>query len=207
MLSGCYEYFGFLNIWVPPPDTDELAEQGLRFWTRVTPDIPFMGFSTGRFFEVASKLGIDPADAGLVFKGMPGFGLGKGMPLMTAGAECFAYLGGGCGQGPRRPPRAGLGDRPGRRPRNRCRSPRRRVGQPRRDDARPRQRFVALRPRRGVRHHPRTLPVRRDDHPRALGRSVQGPHRLPGPFLPGERGRVGAAVCSRRRRSRPSNGR
>jgi phenylacetate-CoA ligase len=100
LLSGCYEYFGFLNIWVPPPDTDELAEQGLRFWTRVTPDIPFMGFSTGRFFEVASKLGIDPADAGLVFKGMPGFGLGKGMPLMTAGAECFAYLGGGCGKAP-----------------------------------------------------------------------------------------------------------
>jgi len=66
----------------------------------VTPDIPFMGFSTGRFFEVASKVGIDPKDAGLVFKGMPGFGLGKGMPLMTAGAECFAYLGGGCGKAP-----------------------------------------------------------------------------------------------------------
>ncbi|MHB1889799.1 MAG: phenylacetate--CoA ligase family protein [Acidimicrobiales bacterium] len=100
MLSGAYEYFGFLNIWVPPPDTDELAEQGLRFWTRVKPDIPFMGFSTGRFFEVAAKLGIDPLDAGLEFKGLPGFGLGKGMPLMTAGAECYAYVGGACGQAP-----------------------------------------------------------------------------------------------------------
>jgi phenylacetate-CoA ligase len=100
MLSGSYEYFGMLNVWVPPPDTDELAEQGLRFWTRVKPDIPFMGFSTGRFFEVASKVGIDPKDAGLEFKGMPGFGLGKGMPLMTAGAECYAYVGGGCGQLP-----------------------------------------------------------------------------------------------------------
>lgn len=100
MLSGSYEYFGFLNIWVPPPDTDEAAEQGLRFWTRVTPDIPFMGFSTGRFFEVAAKLGIDPKDAGLEFKGLPGFGLGKGMPLMTAGAECYAYVGGACGQSP-----------------------------------------------------------------------------------------------------------
>jgi phenylacetate-coenzyme A ligase PaaK-like adenylate-forming protein len=89
-----------LNIWVPPPDTDEAAEQGLRFWTRVKPDIPFMGFSTGRFFEVAAKLGIDPKDAGLEFRGMPGFGLGKGMPLMTAGAECYAYVGGGCGQAP-----------------------------------------------------------------------------------------------------------
>jgi len=100
MLSGAYEYFGLLNIWVPPPDTDELAEQGLRFWMRVKPDIPFMGFSTGRFFEVASKLGIEPRDAGLEFKGMPGFGMGKGMPLMTAGAECYAYLGGACGQLP-----------------------------------------------------------------------------------------------------------
>ncbi len=100
MLSGSYEYFGFLNIWVPPPDTDELAEQGLRFWTRVKPDIPFMGFSTGRFFEVAAKIGIDPKDAGLEFRGLPGFGLGKGMPLMTAGAECYAYVGGACGQAP-----------------------------------------------------------------------------------------------------------
>ncbi|MHB8439580.1 MAG: phenylacetate--CoA ligase family protein [Acidimicrobiales bacterium] len=100
MLSGSYEYFGMLNIWVPPPDTDELAEQGLRFWTRVKPDIPFMGFSTGRFFEVAAKAGIDPKDAGLEFRGMPGFGLGKGMPLMTAGAECYAYVGGGCGKSP-----------------------------------------------------------------------------------------------------------
>jgi phenylacetate-CoA ligase len=100
MLSGSYEYFGMLNIWVPPPETDELAEQGLRFWTRVKPDIPFMGFSTGRFFEVAAKVGIDPKDAGLEFKGLPGFGLGKGMPLMTAGAECFAYVGGACGELP-----------------------------------------------------------------------------------------------------------
>jgi phenylacetate-CoA ligase len=100
MLSGSYEYFGMLNVWVPPPDTDELAEQGLRFWTRVTPDIPFMGFSTGRFFEVAAKIGLDPKDAGLVFKGMPGFGMGKGMPLMTAGAECYAYAGGACGEMP-----------------------------------------------------------------------------------------------------------
>jgi phenylacetate-CoA ligase len=100
MLSGSYEYFGMLNIWVPPPDTDELAEQGLRFWTRVKPDIPFMGFSTGRFFEVAAKAGIDPKDAGLEFKGMPGFGMGKGMPLMTAGAECYAYVGGACGEMP-----------------------------------------------------------------------------------------------------------
>jgi phenylacetate-CoA ligase len=100
MLSGSYEYFGMLNVWVPPPDTDELAEQGLRFWLRVKPDIPFQGLSTGRFLEVAAKLGIDPQDAGLEFRLPPGFGMGKGMPLMTAGVECYAYVGSSCGQSP-----------------------------------------------------------------------------------------------------------
>lgn len=102
MLQGTYEYLGLLSIWVPPPDTDELAEQAVRFWTRVTPDIPFMGFATGRFLEVAGKLGIPLEDAGLTgLKPPPGFGLGRGgMPLMTAGAECYAYVGGPCGQSP-----------------------------------------------------------------------------------------------------------
>ncbi len=100
MLSGSYEYFGMLNVWVPPPDTDELAEQGLRFWLRVKPDVPFQGLSTGRFLEVAAKLGIDPAEVGLAFRLPPGFGMGKGMPLMTAGIECYAYIGSGCGQSP-----------------------------------------------------------------------------------------------------------
>jgi len=100
MLSSAYEYFGLLTVWVPPPDTDEAAEVGLRFWQRVKPDIPFMGFSVGRFLEVAAKLGIDPKSVGLEFASMPGFGMGKGLPLMTAGAECYAYLGGACGRLP-----------------------------------------------------------------------------------------------------------
>jgi phenylacetate-CoA ligase len=102
MLQQTYEYFGMLSVWVPPPDTDELAEQAVRFWTRVTPDHPFMGFATGRFIEVAGKLGIPLADAGLTGLRAPiGFGLGRGgMPLMTAGAECYAYVGGPCGESP-----------------------------------------------------------------------------------------------------------
>ena len=102
MLQGTYEYLGLLSLWVPPPDTDELAEQAVRFWTRVTPDVPFMGFATGRFIEVATKLGIPLEDAGLTgLRAPPGFGLGRGgMPLMTAGAECYAYVGGPCGQSP-----------------------------------------------------------------------------------------------------------
>ncbi len=102
MLQGTYEYMGLLSLWVPPPDTDELAEQAVRFWTRVTPDIPFMGFATGRFIEVATKVGIPLEEAGLTgLRAPPGFGLGRGgMPLMTAGAECYAYVGGPCGQSP-----------------------------------------------------------------------------------------------------------
>ncbi len=97
MLSGTYEYFGLLNIWVPPPDTDELAEQGIRAWMRFKPDIPFVGFSLGRYFEVCQRLGLDPAaDVGLRIPSMGGGG--KGAPLMTAGLESYAYLGGACGR-------------------------------------------------------------------------------------------------------------
>jgi phenylacetate-CoA ligase len=99
MLSGSYEYFGLLNIWVPPPDTDELAEQGIRTWMRLKPDIPFVGFSLGRYYEVAAKLGLDPKDD--VGMRIPSLGPpGKGSPLMTAGLECYAYLGGTCGAAP-----------------------------------------------------------------------------------------------------------
>jgi hypothetical protein len=47
MLQGTYEYMGLLSLWVPPPDTDELAEQAVRFWTRVTPDIPSWALPPG----------------------------------------------------------------------------------------------------------------------------------------------------------------
>ncbi len=102
MLQQTYEYFGMLSVWVPPPDTDELAEQAVRFWTRVRPDHPFMGFATGRFIEVASKLGISLEDPGLTGLRAPiGFGLGRGgMPLMTGGAECYSFVGGPCGASP-----------------------------------------------------------------------------------------------------------
>ena len=101
--------------------------------------IPFMGFATGRFIEVAAKLGISLEDAGLTGLQAPiGFGLGRGgMPLMTAGAECYAFVGGPCGSLTRRPHPRGLGGGAGGRPDHRPGGPRRRVGQPDRDDAGP----------------------------------------------------------------------
>lgn len=100
MLSGCLEYFGMLNLWVPPPDTDELAEQGIRTWQRVRPDVSMVAFSLGRFTEVAAAMGLDLAnDVGLPSFQFQGGG-GKALPLFTAGLECYAYSGGPCTESP-----------------------------------------------------------------------------------------------------------
>ena len=65
MLSGTLEYFGFLNLWVPPPDTDELAEQAIKVWQRIHPDLQMVALSQHRFQEVATKMGVDlQADCG-----------------------------------------------------------------------------------------------------------------------------------------------
>jgi phenylacetate-CoA ligase len=94
MLSGSLEYFGLLNMWVPPPDTDELAEQGMNMWKRLHPDISMVAFNHGRYVEVAAKLGIDLVeDCGLPNFALHGFGK-KGLPLMTCGAEAYAYSSG-----------------------------------------------------------------------------------------------------------------
>ncbi len=202
MLSGSLEYFGMLNIWVAPPDTDEIAEQGIRMWQRVRPDVSFVAFNLNRFVEVAAKLGLDDI-------GLPAFqfhGVGKkGFPFMTCGAEAYAYAGGPGTAVHRRPHPRGLGHRPGRRPRHRARGSRGPVGQPRRHHARPRQRPAALRPGGGGVRVPRAVPVRRDDEAHVLGRPLQGlPHR-PGPLVQRQRGRAGAPVGRGRRRSRRSS--
>lgn len=100
MLSGSLEYFGMLNIWVPPPDTDELAEKGIEMWKRVHPDVNFVAFAFNRFQEVAAKQGVDlKEDCGFPdfeFRGASE----RGLPFMTAGLECYAYAGGPCGMEP-----------------------------------------------------------------------------------------------------------
>ena len=94
MLSGSLEYFGMMNMWVAPPDTDEIAEQGIRTWQRIHPDVQMVALSQNRFQEVAAKLGLDlHEDCGLPNFSMGGFGRGL-LPLMTAGFECYAYIGG-----------------------------------------------------------------------------------------------------------------
>ncbi len=96
MLTNTLEYFGMLNIWVEPPETDEAAIKGLDMWDRVPPDVSMVAFSLGRFQEVAAKEGREV--------NLPNFQLGggggKGLPLMTAGLECYAYVGGPCSESP-----------------------------------------------------------------------------------------------------------
>ena len=94
MLSGTLEYYGFLNLWVAPPDTDELAEQSIDVWRRIHPDVQMVALSQHRFQEVAAKIGVDLAeDCGMPNFSIGGFGRGL-MPLMTAGFECYAYIAG-----------------------------------------------------------------------------------------------------------------
>ncbi|HKY14598.1 MAG TPA: hypothetical protein VJM33_06700, partial [Microthrixaceae bacterium] len=94
MMSGTLEYFGFLNLWVAPPDTDEIAEEGIKVWQRIHPDVQLVALSQHRFQEVAAKMGVDLVeDCGFPQFMMGGFGRGL-MPLMTSGVECYAYLAG-----------------------------------------------------------------------------------------------------------------
>lgn len=101
LLSSAYEYFGFLNIWVPPPETDEAAEVGIRMWQRIRPDVPFGHYSRMRFWEVAEKLGLDPeGDLGLrrdsLFMPPPS----EDAPLQSGGSECYAFVASACRQSP-----------------------------------------------------------------------------------------------------------
>jgi phenylacetate-CoA ligase len=98
MLSGSLEYFGALNVWVAPPDSDEL--EAIKMWQRVKPDVSMVAFNLGRFQEVAAKMGLDLAnDVGLPSFELKGFSE-RGLPMMTAGLECYAYAAGPCGVEP-----------------------------------------------------------------------------------------------------------
>ena len=128
---------------------------------------------------------------------------GQGHAAHDGGGRVLRVRGRGLRPAPRRAHQRGLGRGPGRRPRHRGGGRRRGVGRPRRHHARPRQRPAALRPRGGVRHPARAVPVRRDEHPGAVGRPLQGPHRRAGQALPGQRGGVRPAGRARRDRAHP----
>ena len=170
MLSGSLEYFGMLNLWVAPPDTDELAEQGIHMWERVHPDVSMVAFNYGRFAEVASKLGKDlTADVGLPSFVLRGFGK-KGLPHHDVWCRGVRVRRRPVRRGRRRARARGLGDRAGGRSVHGTRCRRRRVGQPRGDHPRPGQRdwcATTSKRRRASSRDP--CRVRRDDEARASG--------------------------------------
>jgi phenylacetate-CoA ligase len=62
--------------------------------------LSMVAFNLGRFQEVAAKMGIDlTADVGLPGFQLKGFSE-RGLPMMTAGLECYAYAAGPCGEAP-----------------------------------------------------------------------------------------------------------
>jgi phenylacetate-CoA ligase len=94
LLTTGYEYFGLCVIWAPPPATDEDARKAIEMWQRVTPDLPFVGFTLNRFAEVAYEMGLDLHDD----VGVPRPVVSKNphIPLLTAGLDCYAGLGSVC---------------------------------------------------------------------------------------------------------------
>ena len=186
MLSGTLEYFGFLNLWVPPPDTDELAEQAIRVWQRIHPDVQMVTLSQHRFQEVAAKLGHRPAGRLRVPRVLDGWLRPRAHAAHDRGHRVLRL--------PRR-----------RRTRRATAPTSTRTGRSSRPSTRRRARDVpegqwgnlvvttldrdngaaALRPGRGGDARVGRLPARRDEPARFLGRPVQGPAQQPGRALPG----------------------
>jgi len=107
MLSGSLEYFGCQNVWVPPPETDAIAHRAIDFLVKLNPDRSLCIFSHGRFMEAAQSFGIPKDDERLAFfQRIPGDGLRTmfdmedGIPLRTAGLDCYVWMGEGCGHSP-----------------------------------------------------------------------------------------------------------
>lgn len=97
LLSSALEAFGCLVMAVGAPTTDEQAEQIVRLFERVRPDMYIM-FDAAllRLWEAAQRLGLDPqADLKMRLR-TPHPAMQGG--TATAGAECFSFMGGACAQ-------------------------------------------------------------------------------------------------------------
>jgi phenylacetate-CoA ligase len=96
LLGGAIEAFGCLNVPVGPPATRADAERAIALWRELRPDhYEMFGPAHHTFWETAVSMGLDPARD----LGMP---KPAEMPLwrtVSAGLECFAFLGSACGDG------------------------------------------------------------------------------------------------------------
>lgn len=92
LLGGAIEAYGCLNVPVGPPMSDADAERAVRLWSEIKPDrYEMFGPALHKFWEAASRLGIDPVSLGMPEPAdLPPF------RTASAGLECFAFLGSAC---------------------------------------------------------------------------------------------------------------
>ena len=95
LLGGAIEAYGMLNVPVGPPMTKADAERAVTLWRELKPDhFEMFGPVLHIFWETANGMGVDPAQLGIPRPvDMPPW------RTVSAGLECFAFLGSACGDG------------------------------------------------------------------------------------------------------------
>jgi len=95
LLGGAIEAFGALNVPVGPPATKADAERAIALWRELRPNrFEMFGPALHTFWETAKEMGLDPAkDLGM----SPPADLPPWRTI-SAGLECFAFLGSACSE-------------------------------------------------------------------------------------------------------------
>jgi phenylacetate-CoA ligase len=93
LLGGAIEAYGALNVPVGPPMTKADAERAIALWRELRPNrYEMFGPALHTFWETAKEMGLDPAkDLGM----SPPADLPPWRTI-SAGLECFAFLGSAC---------------------------------------------------------------------------------------------------------------
>ena len=95
LLGGALEAFGCLNVPVGPPASEADAERAIALWRELRPHrYEMFGPALHTFWETAKEMGLDPA-ADL---GMPPPADLPPWRTVSAGLECFAFLGSACAE-------------------------------------------------------------------------------------------------------------
>ena len=93
LLGGALEAYGCLNVPVGPPMSKADAERAIALWRELRPHrYEMFGPALHTFWETAKEMGLDPA-ADL---GMPPPAELPPWRTVSAGLECFAFLGSAC---------------------------------------------------------------------------------------------------------------
>ena len=96
LLGGAIEAYGCLNVPVGPPMSKADAERAVTLWREMRPHrYEMFGPALHTFWETAKEMGLDPA-ADL---GMPAPAELPPWRTVSAGLECFAFLGSACAEG------------------------------------------------------------------------------------------------------------